>query len=435
MALPLVAVVGRPNVGKSTLVNRIANLQQAIVHREAGVTRDRNYVRADWSGRDFMLIDTGGLDFAADVPMQAAIHAQALVAAEEADLILLVVEGPAGVMGGDEEIADVLRRSGKPVLVVVNKADDPSDDSLRHPFHKLGLGEPMQVSAIHGTGSGDLLDEVVARLPELKVAEEESAAVPVAIVGRPNAGKSSLLNRLVRMERVVVSEMPGTTRDSIDTLVTLGESTYRFVDTAGLRKRSKVDEPVEYYGFVRALRALDRCDVALVVLDASLGVGDADQKVADYAASRKCATIIVINKRDLLVGDELREFREEAREKLRFIRYSPILSVSAKTGQGTGRVPGSIDRVAAQYRAHVPTPQLNAFVGDIKSGGHTVSKGGKALKLKYATQVGGSPPAFCFFVNHPRLVTEGFRRYLENRLRDAFGFEGTPVLLKFRPAK
>jgi len=293
----------------------------------------------------------------------------------------------------------------------------------------------MQISAIHGTGTGDLLDEVVARLPHLEQEETESGAVSVAIVGRPNAGKSSLLNKLARMERSVVSETAGTTRDSVDTLIALGETTYRFVDTAGLRKRSKVDEPVEYYGFVRALRALDRCDVALVVLDASLGVGDADQKVADYASSRKCATIIVINKRDLLAGDDLREFREEAREKLRFIRYSPLVSVSAKTGQGTGRLPEAIDRVTARYRARISTSQLNAFVGDIKTGGHTVSKAGKALKLKYATQVGVSPPVLCFFVNQPRLVTEGFRRYLENRLRDTFGFEGTPVLLRFRSAK
>lgn len=431
MTLPLVAVVGRANVGKSTLVNRIAQLQQAIVHEQAGVTRDRNYVRADWNGRDFTLIDTGGLDFGSDVPMQTAIERQALVATEEADLILFVVEGPAGIMPGDEEIADVLRKSDKRVLLVVNKADNPADESYKYAFYKLGLGEPILVSATHGTGSGDLLDEVVARLPE-SVTEEETEVLRVAIVGRPNAGKSSLLNKLMGMERAVVNAAAGTTRDSIDTLVDLGESTYRFVDTAGLRKRSKVDEPVEYYGFVRALRALDRADLALVVLDAAAGVGDADQKVAGYAAARNCATILLINKRDLLAGDELRELTEDVREKLRFVGYSPIVAISAKTGEGLDRLPAAIECVSVQHRAQVSTPKLNAFIAELKQVGHTVTKGGKQLRLKYATQVGTSPPTFAFFVNHPSLVNAGFRRYLENRLRDAFGFEGTPVQLRFR---
>lgn len=430
MPLPLVAVVGRPNVGKSTLVNRIAQIQQAIVHEQAGVTRDRNYVRADWAGRDFTLIDTGGLDFGSEVPMQTAIHRQALVAAEEADLILFVVEGPTGIMPGDEEIAQVLRRSAKPVLVVVNKADDPSDESPKYVFYKLGLGEPLLVSAIHGTGSGDMLDDVVALLPE--GAEEPTEQLRIAIVGRPNAGKSSLLNKLMGIERSVVGETAGTTRDSVDTLLTLEGVTYRFVDTAGLRRRAKVEEPVEYYGFVRALRALDRADVALVVLDISAGVGDADQKVADYASSRDCATLVVVNKRDLAVGHDLNDFCDEARHKLRFIDYSPLAAVSAKSGQGVERLPGIIERVARQYRSQIPTPKLNAFVADIKGMGHTVSKRGRTLRLKYAAQIGSSPPTFVFFVNQPRLVTEGFRRYLENRLRETFGFEGTPVRLKFR---
>ncbi|RJQ54363.1 MAG: ribosome biogenesis GTPase Der [Actinobacteria bacterium] len=434
MTLPLVAVVGRPNVGKSTLVNRIAQQQRAIVHEEAGVTRDRNYVRADWAGRDFTLIDTGGLDFGADVPMAEAIHRQAMIAAEEADVILFVLEGPAGVMPQDEEIADVLRRSGKPILLVVNKADTPGDESYKYPFYSLGLGEPMLVSAIHGTGSGDLLDELVALLPETHLAVEEEGLLNIAIVGRPNAGKSSLLNRLIGIERSVVSDVPGTTRDSIDTLVELEGKKYRFVDTAGLRKRAKVEEAVEYYGFVRVLRALDRAHLALLVIDPTAGVGEADQKAADYAKQRNCATIVVINKRDTLSGEQLKEFVADTMDKLRFISYAPFASVSARTGQGVERLPKKIEDVAAEYSREVSTPALNSFLGELKQRGHTVSRGGKTLKLKYAAQVGTRPPSFQFFVNHPRLVDAGYRRFLENRLREAFGLQGTPILLKFRSA-
>lgn len=434
MTLPLVAVVGRPNVGKSTLVNRIAQLQQAIVHEEAGVTRDRNYVRADWAGRDFTLVDTGGLDFGSDVAMQETIHKQALLAAEEADLILFLVDGAAGLMPGDEEIADVLRRTEAAVLLVVNKGDDPSDESPKYAFYELGLGEPILVSAVHGTRTGDLLDEVVARLPEAEP-EAEEEALGIAIVGRPNAGKSSLANRLLGMERSVVSADAGTTRDSIDTVATIDGRIYRFVDTAGLRRRSKVGEPVEYYSFVRALRALDRAQLALIVIDGEIGAGDADQKVASYAASRDCATIIVLNKRDLLSGDELHGLRADAKEQLRFIGYSPVVAVSSLTGQGINKLPAVIERVASEYTMQISTPALNGFLAELKQAGHTVTKGRRSLKLKYVTQVGSSPPAFAFFVNQPQLVNEGFRRYLENRLREAFGFEGTPILLRIRSAR
>lgn len=439
-SLPLVAVVGRPNVGKSTLVNRIAQIQQAIVHEEAGVTRDRNYVQADWAGRDFTLIDTGGLDFGAKVSMQAAIHRQAMIAAEEADVILFVVEGPAGPMPGDEEIADVLRRrTDKAVVVVTNKVDDPADESARHVFYQLGLGEPMLVSALHGTGTGDLLDEVIACLPAEEVPgeqpEETGRALSIAVVGRPNAGKSSLVNRLVGAERSLVAEAAGTTRDSVDSLVRIKGETYRFIDTAGLRRKSKVQDAVEYYGFVRALRWLDRADIALVVIDATVGVGDADQKVAEYAKSRGCATIVLINKRDVLAGDQLNELTEDVRDKLRFISYSPTLGISAKTGQGVNRLPGAIERVAAQYESRIATGRLNAFLADLRHAGNIPSKAGRALKLKYATQIRTAPPAFTFFVTAPRLVDAGFRRYLENRLREAFGFEGTPISLEFRSAK
>lgn len=306
MALPIVAVVGRPNVGKSTFVNRLAETHDAIVFETAGVTRDRSYHRADWGGREFVIIDTGGIEFSAEGAFGASIRDQALTAAEEADVAVFLVDGRTGIAPGDEEVARILQRSGKPLFLAVNKLDNPQAEEAAHEFWSLGLGQPHPVSALHGHGTGDLLDLIVDALPE-KEGAYETGDLDVAIIGRPNAGKSSLFNRMAGVERAIVSEVPGTTRDSIDTIVERDGVRYRLVDTAGLRRKSRIDESIEYYSFVRAMRAIDRADVALLVVDVSVGVTDGDQRVAAFAAERGCALVVLLNKWDLLADDEARE--------------------------------------------------------------------------------------------------------------------------------
>jgi ribosome-associated GTPase EngA len=432
MSLPVVAVVGRPNVGKSTLVNRIAQSGEAIVHAQRGVTRDRSYHRADWNGVDFMLVDTGGIDLHSDDAFGASIRQQALVAAEESEAIVFVVDGKTGVVAGDEEVAKILLRSGSPVFLVVNKMDTPGDESAIHEFWALGLEQPWAVSALHGHGTGDLLDAVVAALPPVE-AEAESKDLGVAIIGRPNAGKSSIFNRLIGAERSIVSEVAGTTRDSIDTVVERDGVFYRLVDTAGLRRKSQIDESVEYYSFVRAMRAIDRAAVALLVVDAFDGVTDGDQRVARFAEERGCAMGVLINKWDLLETDEERAVVvEQVAEKLGFVGYAPVLRTSALTGRGIDKIFAMIDTVYAAYMREISTSAVNRLLTELRDFGHTVSKHGANLKLRYGTQTRVAPPGFTFFANHPKLVDENYKRYLENRMREAFDLVGTPVILKFR---
>lgn len=432
MSLPIVAVVGRPNVGKSTLVNRLVQGQDAIVHAMRGVTRDRSYHRTDWNGRDFMLVDTGGIELATDDAFGESIRRQAIIAAEEADAVLFVVDGSTGVTAGDNDVARILQRSGRPVFLIVNKADTPGDESLTYEFWNLGLGQPHAISALHGHGTGDLLDALVGTLP---VGEETQAGdeIDIAIIGRPNAGKSSLFNRLIGAERSIVSGVAGTTRDAIDTVVERDGVRYRLVDTAGLRRQSRIDESVEYYSFVRAMRAIDRAQIALLVLDVSEGITDGDQRVARFAEERGCAMVVLLNKWDLLTDPEAREdLEDDIPRKLGFVGYAPVLRISALTGRGVDKLFAAINGVHANFTQQVATSRLNKFLTDLRETGHTISRSGAQLRIKYGTQTHVAPPGFTFFANHPKLVDENYKRYLENRLREAFDFSGTPITLKFK---
>lgn len=433
MSLPIVAIVGRPNVGKSTMVNRLAENNEAIVHEMRGVTRDRSYHEADWNGRSFTLIDTGGIEMGSDDAFQSSITSQALAATEEADVIVFLVDGKTGINADDEEVARILRRSKKPVLLAVNKLDSVKQEGELWEFYQLGLGDPRPVSALHGTGTGDLLDEIVSLFPEDKVEEDVLDSINVAIIGRPNAGKSSLTNKLTNDNRSIVSDVAGTTRDAIDTVVEHEGTYYTIVDTAGLRKKSVVHEDVEYYGFVRAMRAIDRAQVVLLVIDATLGLTDQDQRVAGMAAERGCAMVVLLNKWDLVEGPEAKaEIRERIEDRLTFVGYAPVIAISALSGKNVHRIWNAIDTAYQNYSSVISTSRLNVWLQDIREFGHTISKGKRILKLKYVTQTGNEPPFFTFFCNHPDLVEPSFERYLENRLRSTFGFEGTPIRLKFK---
>jgi len=432
MSLPLVAVVGRPNVGKSTFVNRIAQAHDAIVHEASGVTRDRSYHRADWNGVEFMLVDTGGIDFGGEDAFGPSIREQAIMAAGEADVIVFLVDGRTGATQADEDVAKLLKRADRPVFLAVNKLDNPAREDAIHEFWMLGLGDPWPVSSLHGHGTGDLLDAIVSALPDSEP-EDEIVAVRVAIIGRPNAGKSSLFNRLLGQERSIVSEVAGTTRDALDTIIEHDGQTFRLVDTAGLRRKSQIDDSVEYYSFVRAMRAIDRADVAVLVIDSPLGVTDQDQRVARFAAERGCGLVVVLNKWDIVGGpEEKAEVAAQVPERLGFVGYAPVLRVSAKTGSGAQKIFGALSAVEVAYSQQIPTSQLNRFLTEIRAHGHTISKAGKQLRLAYVTQTGSRPPVFTFFANHPHFVDDSFERYLENRLRESFDLVGTPITLRFR---
>lgn len=434
MALPIVAVVGRPNVGKSTFVNRIAGAQDAIVHEMRGVTRDRSYHEADWNGVRFTLIDTGGIEMGNEDAFQKSIRDQAIMATEEADAIVFLVDGKTGSSPDDLEVARILKRSGKPVMLAVNKMDAPGKEDGIWEFYSLGLGDPWPISSVHGHGTGDLLDEIVSHIKDIEVEEEEEVdSINVAIIGRPNAGKSSLTNRLIGRDRTIVSDVAGTTRDAVDTVVEHDGKLYTIVDTAGLRKRTKIDEDVEYYSFVRAMRAIDRADVAILVIDATLGLTDQDQRVAGFAAERGCAMVVLMNKRDIVEsGEALDELRETINDRLVFVNYAPVISISALTGKGVLRIWDAVDTVYENFSSQVSTSKLNAWLQGIREFGHTVSKGKKVLKMKYVTQTRTCPPEFTFFCNHPELINDNYERFLENRLRQSFDLTGTPVRFKFK---
>ena len=436
MSLPLVAVVGRPNVGKSTFVNRIACADDAIVHEMRGVTRDRSYHEADWNGCHFMLVDTGGIEMGNDDAFQSSIRSQAFAATEEADVIVFLVDGKTGINADDEEVARILRRSSKPVFLAANKMDAPGKTDELWEFYQLGLGDPWPVSSVHGHGTGDLLDEVVKELEKLDLPgdeQEERQTINVAIIGRPNAGKSSLTNCMVGSDRSIVSDVAGTTRDAVDTTIEHDGVLYTIVDTAGLRRKSKIDEDVEYYGFVRAMRAIDRAEVALLVIDSSIGLTDQDQKVAGYAAERGCALVIVLNKWDLAVGPDTKaEIRERVADRMTFVGYAPVVTISALTGKRVDRVWSALNKAYANYTQVIPTNRLNTWLGGIREEGHTVRKGKAVLRMKYVTQTGSCPPRLTFFVNRPDLVDDNYQRFLENRLRKAFDLEGTPVQFRFK---
>lgn len=431
MSKPLAAIVGRPNVGKSTLVNRLAATRHAIVDMTAGVTRDRNYVDADWRGRDFILVDTGGLEPGDKEPMLQAIKAQAMVAVDEADLILFVVDGKGGLVPADREIADILRKTNKPLLLIVNKVDNPANTSSMAQFYSLGLGEPIAVSASHGLMVGDLLDAIVEGLPVMPSEEPEADETRVAIIGRPNAGKSSVFNRIIGADRSVVSEIPGTTRDAIDTILTVDEKSYRFIDTAGLRRVAKLSGNLEYYGTLRAIKALEDASVAMLVVDCSVGVTDQDQRIARLAREKNCALIILLNKWDLVDAENVPLIESAAAAKLQFVDYAVVLKTSAVTGRGLRKVFEAIDRVSLSYERRIVTSALNRFLVGLRSR-HVPTKKGKALRLKYMTQLKAEPPTFLVFANDPTIVDDAYKRFFDKNFRDEFKLIGTPVNYYFR---
>ncbi|HEU0247466.1 MAG TPA: ribosome biogenesis GTPase Der [Gaiellaceae bacterium] len=423
-----VAIVGFPNVGKSTLVNRLTATRTAVVHETPGVTRDRKELLCDWSGTYFRLIDTGGVDREDTGPFGRQVANQAREAVEEADLVLMVVDAKAGVTPGDEELAEILRASRRPVLVLANKLDDPRRDLEALEFHRLGLGDPIPISALHGHGTGDLLDEVVSRLPgrsERPVGEE---AIKVAILGRPNVGKSSLLNALLGRERVIVSEVPGTTRDAIDTVLRRDDTTFVLVDTAGLRRKRKQRQGIEYYSELRALEAAERADVALVLVDASQGVVEQDLAVADVARKAQCATVVVLSKWDVT---EIRIEDVRPRIATRLRQRPPLIAVSAHTGRGLERLLKLVEDLFSRYSGRIATAELNRALQELREKRQAPARRGRRLNLLYGTQVSSRPPRFRLFVNDRRLVTRDYGYWVENELRARFGLDGVPVSIDF----
>ena len=426
--LGTVAIVGFPNVGKSTLVNRLTESRAAVVHETPGVTRDRKELVAEWAGKRFVVIDTGGVDVADRSPITQSVAEHAREAVAEADLVLFVVDARAGITPGDEEVAETLRRARKPVLLLANKIDDPAQAPLALEFHRLGLGDPVPLSALHGFGTGDLLDDVVARLPGTGGPPVDENAIRVAILGRPNVGKSSLLNAILGRERVIVSDVPGTTRDAIDTTFVRGDRTFVFVDTAGLRRKRRHRQGIEYYSELRALEAAARADIALVLVDTSEGLVEHDLSVADVARKAQCSTIVVLSKWDVTtVGIE--DVRPELERRLR--QRPPWVAVSAKTGRGVERLLDTIERQFDKYVARVPTADLNRFLRELREARQPPSKNGKRLNLLYAAQVTARPPRFRISVNDPSLVTRDYGYWIENQLRERFALEGVPVSVDF----
>ena len=426
--LGTVAIVGFPNVGKSTLVNRLTGSRAAVVHEQSGVTRDRKELICEWGTQRFLLIDTGGVDIADSSPMTQSIAVQARQAIDEADLILFVVDARAGITPGDEEVADILRRARKPVLLIANKIDDPVQESLAYDLHRLGLGDPIPISSLHGHGTGDLLDMIVAGLPGVGREEIPETAIRVAILGRPNVGKSSLLNAILGRERVIVSETPGTTRDAIDTVFERGERTFVFVDTAGMRRKRRHRQGIEYYSELRALDAAERADIALVLVDTSEGFVEQDLAVADVARKAQNSTIVVLSKWDLTtLGIE--EIRPELERRLR--QRPPHVAVSATTGRGIERLLDLIERQFDKHIARVSTSELNRFLAELREARQPPSRNGRSLNLLYGAQVATRPPRFRLTVNDRRLITRDYGYWVENQLRERFELEGIPVTIDF----
>lgn len=427
MSLPVVAVIGRPNVGKSHLFNRVIGEATAIVSDEAGTTRDRHFGQADWAGRTFWLVDTGGLVEDSDLPMDAAIRQQVMQAIDEADLMLFVVDAKVGVHPSDARIVDLLRNARKPWLLVANKVDDPTSTDF-YEFYRLGVTDVYPVSAANGKGSGDLLDAVVAAIPEADV--EESEAIRVAVIGRPNVGKSSFVNRLLGEERLVVNDESGTTRDAIDAPMRYHDRDLIFVDTAGLRRQSKIDDGVEFYSALRTRRAIDSSDVCVLMIDATEGLQNQDLKIATLAWESGRGLIIVINKWDLYedkTDKSSAKFRKDAVEKAPYLEYVPFLFTSAKTGQRVTKALDVVLEVQEQRLRRVSTSQVNDALGEIVAKLQPPQAAGREVKLNYATQVEVAPPTFAFFGNAPDLIPEHYIRYIHNQLRDKWGFTGSPV--------
>lgn len=439
MAKPLVAVVGRPNVGKSTLFNAIVNKRISIVEDIPGVTRDRIYFDAEWLNREFTMIDTGGIEFitADSHVISKMMRLQAQLAIEEADVILFVVDGKQGIVPADEEVANILRASGKPVLLVVNKIDSVNQEANIYEFYNLGIGDPIGISAKNLMNLGDLLDDVVKHFPDSATAEDEEDTIHVALIGRPNVGKSSLTNALLGQDRVIVSDVAGTTRDSIDTHWTHEGQKFVLIDTAGMRRKAKIDAPVERYSIVRSLRSVDRADIVVLVLDGVDGVTEQDKKIAGYAHEAGKGIIIVVNKWDLVEKDDKTTIRytEDIYDEMGFLRYAPILFASALTKQRIHRLADLIKFVSEQQHMRISTSVLNQVLSDAQNVNPVPSRSGRLPKIYYMTQASVKPPTFILFVNEPELIHFSYMRFLENRLRESFGFEGTPIRLILRGKK
>jgi GTP-binding protein len=458
MRKPLVALVGRPNVGKSTLFNRLIGQRLAVVHDAPGTTRDRLQADCEWNGVLFTVVDTGGIEVLPErvldrVDLRSSegegaidllsknsalfireIRAQAELAIQEADAVVMLGDAETGPTSADEEVGDILRRADKPVFLAVNKADNPARRDAALEFYALGLGEPYSISALHGTGVGDLLDDLVAVLPPAPAEEEEDDSIKIAIVGRPNVGKSSLLNRLLGQERAIVSPIPGTTRDAVDTRLTYYGLPLTLIDTAGIRRRGRIERGVEKWSVLRALRAIQRADVALLLLDAVEGITAQDGHIAGMILDEQVSVVILVNKWDAIEKDThtMVEYSQRVRAELNFMDYVPLLFISALTGQRVGQVLKTALRVQEERLVRIPTSQLNRLVREAVAHHHPRSKRGKRLKIYYASQVAVDPPTFVFHVNDPDLLHFSYARYLENQVRAAHPFTGTPLRLSFR---
>lgn len=434
--LPVVAVVGRPNVGKSTFINRLVGAREAIVHDMPGVTRDRLYMRSDWNGRDFVVVDTGGIVPGTDEELLQSVEKQARLAIEEADVIVFLVDGEAGVTPVDEDIANLLRTAKKPLILAVNKLDNVTEDPKANEFWSLGIGDPRPVSAMHGLGIGDLLDEIVGGFapPSEEPPPEE---MRLAIVGKPNAGKSSLTNALLGHERMIVSPVAGTTRDAVDTRLEIDGKTYVLVDTAGIRRRARVDFGVEQFSVVRALKAIDRADVIVLVIDGVEGVTEQDQRIAGIAEDSGKALVVAINKWDLVPKDThtMASYRKALEDELRHVKWAEVIFISAKTGQRVDQVLEASERAFEENSRRITTGVLNEVISEATTMNPPPASHGKRLRIYYASQATTNPPTFLMFCNEPKLIHEHYKRYLENKIREAFGFAGTPLRMVFRPRR
>ena len=435
MAKPLVAIVGRPNVGKSTFFNQMAGRRIAIVEDTPGVTRDRVYVDCEWQRYKFTLIDTGGIDPNSDDPLLKQMRRQAEIAIETCDVILFFVDGKQGLTSDDQDVADLLRKAGKPVMLVVNKVDNVGMMNDVYDFYQLGMGDPIGISSVNMLNLGDLLEELCGYFPDPDEEEEEGAAVQIAVVGKPNAGKSSLVNRILGEERVMVSDIAGTTRDAIDTRFTDNGEDFVIIDTAGIRRKRAIDAgTLERYSVVRAFSAIDRCDVAILMIDAIEGVTEQDTKIAGYIDEQGKAAIICVNKWDIKDKETgtLEKYVKQVREDLKFMAYAPVLFISALTGKRTDRVLEAVRAAYAEATKRVTTGVLNDVLTDAQTYLQPPSTSGRRLKIYYATQQTTKPPTFVIFLNDEKLMQFGYQRYLENQFRKAFGFEGTPIRFIFR---
>lgn len=435
MPRPLVAIVGRPNVGKSMLFNRLAGQRLSIVEDTPGVTRDRLYAECEWAGRKFDIVDTGGIEPTTDSEILLFMREQANIAISAADVIVLVTEIGTGVTAADKDVANMLLRSHKPVVLVVNKMDNPSsNDPTIYEFYSLGLGEPISVSAVHGHGTGDMLDACVAQFPDEGADEEDDERIKVAIIGKPNVGKSSLTNLIVGEKRVIVSDVAGTTRDAVDTRVDNKYGKYTFIDTAGIRRKSKVDDRIEKFSVMRAQLAIERADVCLIMIDAREGVTEQDTKIAGMAHESGKAGIIVVNKWDLVDKETgtMEKMRKQVLRDLSYMSYAPVLFISALTGQRTEKLYELINSVNEQSCKRISTGQLNNVLADAQARVQPPTDKGRRLKIYYMTQTGIKPPTFVTFCNSRELFHFSYQRYLENQIRAAFGLEGTPVRMLIR---